>query len=166
MKKILFNKNFILSVLVISFLYYVILMVLTNKDLFLDLIFSSFLLENKIKLFFLVLFGWVSIKDINFLLLVSVSLLTGVKLTLLFQKFKNLSRRKEGLFSGGSTMVGMVGSGCVVVCSATPFFFTASLAGGSILLPLFENLKYLSPIFLSLSLYFILKNYKEVCKLD
>lgn len=165
MKEVI-SRNIILMTIVISLSYYISIMALTNKELFLALIFSPFLLTNKLKLFFLILFGWGSLENINFLLLVFVSVLTGANLALLFQRFKYLAKHKTGLFSGGSSIAGAVGSGCVVVCSSAPFFIASSLTGSSILLPLFENLKYISPLLLILSLYFIIKNNKEACSIE
>ncbi|KKQ96520.1 MAG: hypothetical protein A3C27_01495 [Candidatus Levybacteria bacterium RIFCSPHIGHO2_02_FULL_39_36] len=164
MKQII-SRNIILMTIVISFFYYVSIMALTNKELVLSVIFSQFSLTNKLKLFFIILFGFGSVNSINFLLLVSVSILTGANLTLLFQRFKYLIKHKIGLFSGGSSLAGVVGSGCVVVCSTIPFIIASSFIGGSIFLPLFENLKYISPVLLLLSLILMLKNYREVCKI-
>lgn len=165
MKKII-SRNIILMTIVISLAYYISIMVLTNKELISNIIFFPFSLTNKLKLFFLILFGWGSLQSINFLLLIFVSMLTGANLALLFQRFKYLAKHKIGLFSGGSSLAGVVGSGCAVVCSTVPFIIASSLTGSSIFFPFFENLKYISPVLLVLSLYFILKNYKEACNIE
>ncbi|OGH17099.1 MAG: hypothetical protein A3C30_01760 [Candidatus Levybacteria bacterium RIFCSPHIGHO2_02_FULL_40_18] len=165
MKQII-SRNIILATIVISFFYYISIMALINKELVLSIIFSQFSLVNKLELFSIILFGFVGVNNINFLLLVSVAILTGANLTLLFQRFKYLIRHKIGLFSGGSFLTGVIGSGCVVVCSTIPFIIASSFTGASIFLPLFENLKYISVVLLSLSLYFLLKNYKEACMIE
>lgn len=164
MKEVISRNILVTTVIALS--YYVSIMFLANKELTLSIIFSSFSLINKLELFFLIFFGWGSFSNINFSLLVVVSVLTGANLAFLFQRFKYLAKHKIGLFSGGSSLAGVFGSGCVVVCGTAPFIIASSLTGSSIFLPLFENLKYISPMLLLLSLYLLFKKYKETCSIE
>lgn len=163
MKKIVISKNIILLSLLISTAYYVVIMFLTNKDLLIDFSFFQASFITKLQLLLLILFPWGNLLNPDLLLLSLVALLTGTNLSILLTEFKLLSRRKAGLFSGGSSILGVASASCILVCSTFPFLFAVSLTGTSFLLPLFENLKYISPLLLSLSLYIMLKNYKATC---
>ena len=166
MKKILISPNFVLLTLSISIAYYIAIMFLTNKDLLIGFGLSSSSFITKLQLFFLIFFPWRNFLNPDLLLLSSVSILTGINLGLLFTELRYLAAHRIGIFSGGSSILGAAGSGCIVVCSSLPFFIATSLTGSSILLPLFANLKYISPLLLVISLYLMIKNYKKVCKIE
>lgn len=101
---------------------------------------------------------WTSMTHLTLFLLVIISLLTGFNFVLIAQKIARLHQMKGvHLVIGGSSILGMVGSGCTAC--GLPFLSLLGLGESIVYLPL-KGLEflYLSILLLSISLYFLIKS--------
>ncbi len=105
----------------------------------------------------LILGMWTSMSGIGFFLLITTAVLTGLNLTLLVQKVKNLkSQGNLRLIVGGSSIFGVIGSGCAAC--GLPILTLLGIAGSVTFLPLRGmELSYLAVLMLSYSLYLLVK---------
>ena len=90
-------------------------------------------------------------------LLIITAVLTGLNLSLLLQRVKNLkSQGNLRLIVGGSSIIGVISSGCAAC--GLPILTFLGLAGSVTFLPLKGmELSYFSVLMLSYSLYLLLK---------
>lgn len=145
----------------ISIIYLVIVTFLMNNNLVIATILGDYGVEYKLKILIsLLLSMWSSMTTVGFVLLILTAILTGLNISFLAKRIKDL--RKQGklkLVVGGSTLIGIVSSGCA--SCGLPILSLLGLSGSVAYLPLRGmELPYLSVIILSLSLYFLIKQSK------
>ncbi len=151
----------------ISITYLIIVTFLMNSSLIMATILGNFGIEYKFKIFTSLFFGmWTSMSGTGFALLIVTAVLTGVNLTLLIKKLKSL--KKQGnlkLVVGGSTLIGIVGSGCA--SCGLPILALLGLSGSVAYLPFRGiELSYISVMLLLFSLYHLIKaNNKNECEI-
>lgn len=142
----------------ISIVYLIIVTFLMNSSLMVTTVLGNFGIEYKFKIFVsLLLSMWSSMTVVGFVLLILTAILTGLNISLLVKVLKGL--RKQGnlkLVVGGSTFIGIVGSGCA--SCGLPALALLGLGGSVAYLPLKGmELSYLSVILLSISFYLLVK---------
>jgi len=151
----------------ISIVYLIVVTFLMNSSLLMTTFLGNFSIDYKFKIFISLLYGmWTSMSGIGFTLLIATAILTGINLSLLGRKLKNL--KKQGnlkLVVGGSTLLGIIGSGCA--SCGLPVIALLGLSGSIAYLPLGGmELSYLSVILLLFSLYHLIKaNNKNECEI-
>ena len=151
----------------ISIVYLVTVTFLMNSNLLVTTLFGNYGLDYKFKIFISLFLGmWNSMSGTGFALLIITAILTGINLTLLAKILKNL--KKQGnlkLVVGGSTLIGIVGSGCA--SCGLPVLALLGLSGSVAYLP-FKGveLSYLSVMLLLFSLYHLIKtNNNNECEI-
>lgn len=167
--KILWTKNVIIPTLLIAALYVMATVYLMNTSLVKDTIFGVHSLSYKWNLLTALLAGmWTVMSKLSLMLLVIVAILTGANLTLLVQRLRSI--RASGRMSfmvGGSSLLGIVGSGCA--SCGLPILAFLGLSGAIFYLP-FQGLELsvFATILLSVSLYPLIKqsSNQSVCAVD
>lgn len=165
----IWSKKIIIPTVIIAVLYVVVTIYLMNAGLVKDTIFGSHSLSYKWDLLIALLAGmWTAMSRFSLFLLIVVGLLTGANLTLVIQRLKTIrASGKMRLMVGGSSLLGIVGSGCA--SCGLPILAFLGLSGAIFYLP-FQGveLSVLAIILLSISLYSLLKqNAKQtVCAVD
>lgn len=159
------SKKSIFSILVIATAYIVIVTYLRNFVLVNDS-FLTFGLVAKIRLYISLLIGMTtSMTPLAVLLMLITSVLTGINITLIRDKIMDLKKiRKVHFLAGGSSILGVIGGGCVAC--GLPVISVLGLSGSLVFLPFKgAELPYVSIFLLLLSLYFLIKsNTNEVCE--
>ncbi len=123
-----------------------------NFRLVRDTIFGTYPLTYKSRLLTDLLGGmWTSMTGKGLVLLVTTSILTGVDLSLLVSRLKELKRQgKTRLVVGGSSFLGIIGSGCAAC--GLPVLALLGLSGSVAFLPLRGmELSYFSVLLLLMS---------------
>jgi len=142
----------------IAVAYLVIVMFLMNSSLLVTTLLGNYSLDYKFNIFISLLLGmWNSMSGTGFALLVITAILTGINLSLLVKKVKSLkSQGNLKLVIGGSTLIGIVSSGCA--SCGLPILALFGLSGSIAYLPFRGiELSYLSVILLLFSLYHLIK---------
>lgn len=157
--KDILSKNIIVPALLIAVLYVMATIYLMNAGLVKDTIFGAHSLSYKWNLLVALLAGmWIAMSRFSLILLIIVATLTGLNLTLIVQRLQALrSSGKIHLAVGGSSLLGIVGSGCA--SCGLPILALVGLSGAMVYLP-FRGIE-LSVIAIALlgsSLYFLLKS--------
>lgn len=163
MKQILTNPTFIISSLTIASVYLVITTYLMNAELVWQTIFGNFPYSYKVNLLIALLQGmWTAMSGTGLVIVIITSLLTGANISLLITKISLL--KKSGnlqLLIGGSTLFGVVGSGCAAC--GLPVLALLGLTGSVAFLPLRGmELSYISILLLSGSLYLLIRSINQV----
>jgi len=143
-----------LSMLIISSLYLLVVILLMNRSLTVDTLLGTYSFEYKSQILISLVSGmWTSMTGIGLFLLVLISLLTGVNFTLLVDRLNKLKKLgKLHVVVGGSSILGIVGSGCAAC--GLPVLAILGLSGSVAFLPLKGvELSYLSILLLLLSFY-------------
>lgn len=168
MKEIL-SKKIILPTALIALLYVVATIYLMNAGLVKDALLGSHSLSYKWNLLVALLAGmWTAVSRLSLFLLVIVSILTGLNFSLTVKRLHTLQASgKIHLAVGGSSLLGIVGSGCA--SCGLPILALAGLSGAMVYLP-FRGIE-LSVIAIALlgsSLYFLLKSSvkEKVCEVN
>ena len=163
------SKKFIVVTAIIAITYVMATIYLMNAGLVKDAFFGSHSLSYKWNLLIALLAGmWTAMSRLSLILLVLVAILTGANLSLIAQRLQKL-RSLGGMrfMVGGSSLLGIVGSGCA--SCGLPILAFLGVSGAIAYLP-FQGieLSVLAIILLSLSLYFLLKsqNREKVCTVD
>ena len=157
----------IIASTLIATAYLVIITFLMNSNLLITTLVGNYDIDYKFKIFTSLFLGmWNSMSGTGFALLIVTAILTGINLSLLGKKLKNL--KKQGnlkLVVGGSTLIGIVGSGCA--SCGLPILALLCLSGSIAYLPFRGmELSYLSVILLLFSLYQLIKaNNKNECEI-
>jgi hypothetical protein len=142
-------------------------MILMNSSLAVDTIFGSHGLWYKMEILFSLVQGmWTSMTPLGLVLLFFTAILTGANITLLIEKITSLRKfDKLQLVVGGNSILGIVGSGCSA-CGLPIISFLG--LGGSIMYLPFQGaeIPYISIIMLSISLYVMILNRKQICKIN
>lgn len=162
------RKTAIIS-LITSVLYILIAIYMMNGELVRDTLLGSFSLQYKFELMIALLQGmWTAMSGAGIFILVTIALLTGINLALLFQRFSIL--RKSGnihFIAGGGSIFGIVSSGCVTC--GLPVLALLGLSGSVVYLPLKGvELSFISILLLVGSLTWIVQTNKstKICKLE
>lgn len=156
--KELWSKKIIIPSLLIAVLYVVVTVYLMNAGLVKDAIFGVHSLSYKWNLLVALLEGmWTAMSRFSLLLLVAVAILTGVNLTMVIRRFQAIrASGKMSFMVGGSSLLGIVGSGCA--SCGLPILAFLGLSGAIFYLP-FQGLELsvLAIVLLSFSLYTLIQ---------
>lgn len=164
----LFTYKFYIASFAIAAVYTILTIYLMNFRLVRYTIIGNYPLSYKSELLLDLLGGmWTSMTKQGLLLLVTTALLTGIDLSLLVSRLKDL--KKQGnvrLVVGGSSLLGIVGSGCAAC--GLPILALLGLSGSVAFLPLRGmELAYLSVLLLLVSFYILTKtNAQQSCNIN
>src|SRR3989344_6151043 len=154
----IWSKKILIPTVIIAILYVVTTIYLMNAGLVKDTIFGSHSLSYKWNLLVALLAGmWTAMSRLSLFLLVVVAILTGANLTMVAQRFRTIrASGKMSLTVGGSSLLGIVGSGCA--SCGLPVLAFLGLSGAIFYLP-FQGLELsaLAIILLSVSIYSLIK---------
>lgn len=167
MKEILSSKNFLISTFLISVLYLISITYLMNFQLVKDTLVGDHAFTYRVSLLVALLGGmWTAMSGMGLVTLVITAFLTGANLTLVWQRIMILkSSDNLQLVAGGSSLFGIVGSGCAA-CSL-PIISLLGLTGSLVFLPYRGmELSYLAVIILLVSLLLLMKTQQEVCNIN
>lgn len=156
--KEIWSKKVIIPTLIIAVLYVIATVYLMNASLVRETIFGSHTLDYKWNLLIALLAGmWTAMSRLSLLFLVVVAVLTGLNLTLVVERLKTIrASGKMSLVVGGSSLLGIVGSGCVSCGLSILALF--GLSGAIFYLPFQgRELSVLAILLLSFSLYTLLR---------
>ncbi len=159
MVKILLARNFLISTITISVVYFILSIYLMNARLVSDTLLGISPITYKVKLFVALLQGASTTVSTTALLLLSLTaFLTGANLTLIGMKLL-LVRRIGGLhfIAGGGSVLGTIGSGCATC--GLPIVSLLGLSGSIAYLPFRGmELSYIAVIVLAISFYLLIKS--------
>jgi hypothetical protein len=167
--KELWSKKIIIPTLLITALYVMVTVYLMNAGLVKDTIFGAHSLSYKWSLLVALLLGmWTAMSKLGLMLLMIVAILTGANLTLVVQRLQTIrASGKMSFMVGGSSLLGIVGSGCA--SCGLPILAFLGLSGAIFYLP-FQGLELsvLAIILLSVSLYSLIKQSMKqaICAVD
>lgn len=167
--KEIWSKKVIIPALLIAILYVVATVYLMNAGLVKETIFGAHSLSYKWDLLTALLAGmWTAMSKLSLSLLIIVAMLTGANLTLVVQRLQTIrASGKMSFMVGGSSLLGIVGSGCA--SCGLPILAFLGLSGAIFYLP-FQGLELsvLAIILLSISLYVLIKQRAKqtVCAVD
>lgn len=151
--------------LIIALFYFVLVTLTMNSSLVKSTFLGNYGFEYKIKIVAGLIYGmWTSMSTNGFFLLTLTSILTGVNISLLSQKIKDLKAQGNlRAIVGGSSLFGIIGAGCA--SCGLPILALLGLGGSIAYLPLRGmELSYISVILLLFSLYHLIKaNNKNEC---
>lgn len=165
----IWSKKIVIPTIIIAVLYVVATIYLMNASLVKDTIFGSHSLSYKWNLLIALLAGmWTAMSKFSLFLLVVVAILTGANLALVIQRLQTIrASGKMRLAVGGSSLLGIVGSGCA--SCGLPILAFLGLSGTVFYLP-FQGieLSILAILMLSISFYSLVKQGKKqaVCAID
>ncbi len=152
------SKKFLILTAIIAIVYVVATVYLMNAGLVKYTVFGTHSLSYKWNLLVALLAGmWTGMSRLSLVLLVIVALLTGANLTLVAQRLNSL-RAAGGLrlVVGGSSLLGILGSGCATC--GLPILAFLGLSGAIVYLPSRGiELSVIAIALLSFSLYVLLK---------
>ena len=160
------SKSFLIPTIIIAVIYIVLVIYLMNLGLVKDTLFGEHTLTYRINLLVALLAGlWTAMTGVSLIALIVISLLTGANITLLVQRIKSLrSSGKLHLVVGGSSLLGIVGSGCA--SCGLPILSLLGITGSLTFLPFHgDEISLISVVLLCISFYFLLKSNKEVCSI-
>jgi hypothetical protein len=136
-----------------------------NSSLSRDTLVGDYGINYKIKILTSLVQGmWTSMTPSSLIVMIIIAVLTGANLTLLFEKI-NVFRKfdKLEIVVGGNSLLGIAGSGCIAC--GLPVMSLLGLSGSLIYLPYRgAELPYISLALLSISLYLLIKNRNQYCK--
>ncbi len=161
-RKILWSKKFIIPTVAIATIYVVITIYLMNARLVFNAIFSVHSLTYRWSLLTALLFGmWTAMSKLSLALLVIIAFLTGANLTLIALRLFTLrSLGKLHLAVGGSSLLGIVASGCA--SCGLPILALLGLGGAAAWLPFRGvGISVVAITLLVISLYSLLKSQKQ-----
>lgn len=166
MKKTLFSKRFIASILIIAVLYVMVATWMMNIRLIKSAILGSYELSYKISLLTSLLGGmWTAMSGFGLVTLILVALLTGANLTLIFLKIKSLHSQKISFLTYVSSLFGFATSGCAAC--GLPILSLLGMGGSIIYLPFRgTELSVIALILLLLSFYLLVRadSKEKVCE--
>ena len=159
-----FTKNIIISSLVVAVVYLIIVTYLMNYSFVIAVISGNSPISYKGSILVALLRGLgTSMTHFSLGMLILVALLTGANLTLLVQKLKLLrSSGKLHFLVGGSSIIGIVGSGCAVC--GLPVLALLGLGGSLAYLPFHgTEISVIAAMLLAGSLYLMARSYAKAC---
>ncbi len=169
MRDLLLSKKFLVFTGLIGVLYLVLATYLMNYSLVKDTIFGHYPLSYKWNLLTALLGGmWTAMSRLALATLVLTSFLTGANLVLVTQRISALkSSGKLRFVVGGSSLLGIVGSGCAAC--GLPVLALLGLSGSIAYLPFQgEELSWIAIILLTISLCLIIRNHlnEQACAIQ
>lgn len=167
--KTLWSNNILVPAVAIAALYVVTTVYLMNAGLVKDALFGTHSFGYRWDVLVALLAGmWTAMSELSLFLLVTVALLTGFNLTLTAERLKTIrSSGKMHLAIGGSSLLGIVGSGCA--SCGLPILALLGLGGVAASLPFRGvELSLIAIALLSLSLYVLIQGRKrqDICALS
>lgn len=154
----IWSKKILIPTVIVAALYVVATIYLMNAGLVKDTIFGSHSLSYKWNLLVALLAGmWTAMSRLSLFLLVVVAIMTGANLTMVAQQFQTIrASGKMSLTVGGSSLLGIVGSGCA--SCGLPILAFLGLSGAIFYLP-FQGieLSVLAIVLLCTSLYVLIR---------
>ncbi len=158
------SSKFLIPTLLIASIYTILITYLMNNRLVFNTVTGVFPLEYKLKLLFALLGGmWTAMSGSGLVILIITALLTGANWTLVIQKVAALrSSGSVHLVVGGSSFLGIVGSGCAAC--GLPILSLLGLSGSIMYLPYRgTELSYISITLLGISFYLLIKSRNQAC---
>ncbi len=159
MRQFLTSPKLIVPAIFVASVYMVSAIYLMNAKLVGSTIVGAFPLGYKITLLINLLGGmWTAMTGTGLLILAATAILTGINLSLIFQRLALLSSAGNlHLVVGGSSLLGIVGSGCAAC--GLPILALLGLSGSIAYLPFRgTELSIISVILLSISLYLMVRS--------
>lgn len=166
----IFSKKNLVCIFGITILYLIVATYLMNLSLLASTIGGNFPLEYKLKISVILLQGmWTSMTPLSIVTLTLTGLLTGINIVFLVIKIKSFGNlRNTHIVVGGSSLLGIVGSGCV--SCGLPVIFLLGLSGSVMYLPFQgKELSILALFLLAFSLVILIRNSKKnagVCRVQ
>lgn len=157
MKKI-WSVSIMVPVLIITLAYVVMTVYLMNASLIWDTLWGDYSWSYKWSIMIALLHGmWTAMSISSLWLLTIVALLTGLNVVLTVERLRSLrSAGKLHWAIGGSSLIGLVGSGCA--SCGLPILALLGLGGAAVYLPYGGmELSLLAIMLLGVSLYFLMQ---------
>lgn len=160
-------KFFVIPTLFLAAVYLILVIYLMNLGLVRDTLFGEHTINYKLNLLVALLGGmWTAMTGVSLMILIATALLTGANMTLIVKRINTLkSAGKLHLVAGGSSLLGIVGSGCAGC--GLPVLSLLGITGSLTFLPYRgTEVSIISMLLLITSLYFLLKsNNQASCEL-
>lgn len=159
--KLFWSKKITIPTVAIAMLYVIATIYLMNAGLVKDTVFGAYSLSYKWNLLVALLAGmWTAMSKLSLALLMIVAILTGANLTLVVQRLQTIrASGKMRLIVGGSSLLGIIGSGCA--SCGLPILAFLGLSGAAAYLPLRGiEFSFFAIILLSISLYSLIKSHR------
>lgn len=156
------TKKILLVSLVISIFYFTVVVYSFNTQLVLNSILGAYPLSYKFNILTLLLINSrANMTSMGVLVLILISILTGLNLTLAFKRMRALSGSRLTLMGG--SFLGVLGAGCV--SCGLPVVSFLGLTGAVAYLPFRgKEISFLALGLLIFSLYMFLRKEKKVCE--
>lgn len=158
----IWSVKVILPAFVIAMLYVVVTVYLMNASLVKDALFGAHSLGYRWNILIALLMGmWTAMSGLSLFLLTAVAMLTGLNLVLTLERLQSIrSSGKMHWAIGGSSILGIVGSGCA--SCGLPILALLGFGGAAAYLP-FQGmeLSLIAIALLSVSLYVLMKGREE-----
>lgn len=158
----MWSVKIILPAFIIALLYVVVTVYLMNASLVKDALFGAHSLAYRWNILIALLVGmWTAMSGMSLLFLVAVALLTGLNLVLTLERLQSIrSSGRVRWVVGGSSILGMVGSGCA--SCGLPILALLGFGGAALYLP-FQGieLSLVAIVLLSVSLRVLIQGRKE-----
>lgn len=169
MLQTIFTKKFIVFAILLAAIYLILSVYLMNFTLVKLTIIGNYPIAYKFNLLVDLLGGMLTaMTGTGLLLLILIALLTGANLILISKRISTLkSSGKLHWVVGGSSLLGIAGSGCAAC--GLPVIAFLGLSGSVAFLPFGgSEISIISLVLLSISFYLLLKSYREEisCKVD
>lgn len=167
MKDLLQKPKLIICAILIAIVYTISVVYLMNGNFVKDTLLGNFPLDYKFNLMTALLAGmWTAMTGSGLLILLTTAILTGLNITLIFQRLTQLrSAGSLHFVVGGSSILGMIGSGCAAC--GLPILAILGLSGSVAYLPFRgTEISIVAIILLSMSLFLMVKssNPSKVCE--
>ena len=168
MKAVFLSKKFILSTLLITTSYILLVTYLMNFAFTKDTLLGDYPISYKWSIMVALLEGLsTSMTHFALVLLILTALLTGINLTLVTLRLSAMrGAGKLHVMVGGSSLIAIVTSGCALC--GLPILGLLGLSGSLIYLPFHgTELSVIAVVLLLITLYFMLLSYptEQVCKI-
>lgn len=152
------TKGFLIPTLSIAFIYILFVIYLMNVNLLRNTLSGDYPFSYKFNILTALLGGmWTAMTHFSLLVLVITAVLTGANLTLIVKRIRALHSSKGVHLILGSSILGVIGSGCVAC--GLPIISLFGLTGSLLFLPYRgAELSIIALVLLSASLYFLLSN--------
>lgn len=160
----IFTRKIVIYSLLIAAGYLILVTYLMNYRFVIETIFGNYPINYKLNILIGLLEGLnTNMTNISLGVLIVIATLTGLNLALLMQRLSLLkSSKKLRLMVGGSSIVGIVGSGCAA-CGLS-MLALIGLGGSLTYLPFRgTELSIITVILLAYSLYILTKNQSKYC---
>ncbi|MDP2838294.1 MAG: hypothetical protein Q8O53_03410 [Candidatus Moranbacteria bacterium] len=153
----IWSQKIIIPALIIAILYVVATVYLMNASLVKDTLFGIQSTSYKWNILIALLGGmWTAMSGLSLFLLTTVAMLTGLNLVLTLERIRSIrSSGKMHLAIGGSSILGIVGSGCA--SCGLPILALLGFGGAAYLPFQGMELSLVAIAFLSVSLYVLVR---------